>query len=118
MGIYFESILRFFLITVTFVMSMITYGDTEGKVSEEVVVVATHDYNPLYNNQDEGLLAELYREAFKAVNLKVEFRAYPIGRGVQYLAIDRVDATSPGRILMDVTSWSDYNFVDVLKIQV
>ncbi len=118
MSIYPESITNLVLILIVTSMPATSHGDSRESSPTEKVVLATHDYSPYYNNQDKGLLADLYRAAFQAVNLDVEFRAYPIGRGVQFLALDKVDATSPGRILTDVTEWSDYIFVDVLKIQI
>ena len=68
--------------------------------AEEKVSIAVHNYPPFYNLNAKGLMAEVYEAAFQRVGINASVAAYPIKRGVSYLFDNKVDAFSPGHILL------------------
>jgi ABC-type amino acid transport substrate-binding protein len=68
--------------------------------AQETVNIAVHNYPPFYDLNAKGLMTEVYEAAFNRVGVNVSATTLPVKRGVTYLFNNKVDAFSPGHILI------------------
>ncbi|GAA5317578.1 MAG: hypothetical protein AseanaTS_27830 [Candidatus Pelagadaptatus aseana] len=64
-----------------------------------VISIATHNYYPYYVN-GEGMMSEIYLEAFEHQGISVEVKEYSVARGITEMMLHNVDAFSPGLLFI------------------
>lgn len=72
-----------------------SYGFAQEKIS-----IGAHDYPPYYNARAKGMMTDVYQAVFNRVGVDAVIRTFPIKRGIAYLFENKIDAFSPGHILL------------------
>lgn len=88
------SVITSILLALTFYFHAITV------LAKEKIIISVHDYMPYYNAEGEGLMVEVYKDAFNRFGVDVDIQVLPIKRALSYLFENKVDAFSPGHIFM------------------
>lgn len=68
--------------------------------AKEKITISVHDYMPYYDHEGNGLMVDVYKDAFNRVGVDVDIKVLPIKRALSYLFDNKVDAFSPGHIFM------------------
>ncbi len=84
--------------------------------TQETITIAIHDYPPFNDKAGGGLVADIYRAAFSEVDMAIEFRVYPIKRGIQELLSGRVDAHSPGHAFIQGDNEKKINWTPTFTV--
>lgn len=92
--------MKVYSITVSILFGLTILFHSTDVFAEEKIIISVHDYLPYYNAQGEGLMTEVYKDAYGRFGVDVDIKVLPIKRGLSYLFENKVDAFSPGNIFM------------------
>ena len=116
MNIFEESKSIIILLFITLVKPVCVHASTNTGDAKREVKVAVHEYPPFYDRTGKGLLVDLYRAAFGVVNLEVKFQVLPLGRAIQYFKLGKIDALSPGELILPSINKNSILSVNALKV--
>ncbi len=92
--------MKSFHMIATIFFALYTLITSSSVFAQEKISIAVHNYPPFYNAEAKGLMTEVYQAAFDKVGVDATIQTLPIKRGILYLFDNKVDAFSPGHILL------------------